>query len=107
MDISLLGCLRTKQKPIPVRPPSYFPLAKGKPQKLNWARVAGVAAPITGALVFILAYGLTGTMSYNDELLIAQSVENRRHEVVCEASRDEATRIRYNVTLAQIAAEDC
>lgn len=107
MDISLLGRLRAKQKPIPVRQPSYFPLSKGKPKKLNWARVAGVAAPTLGAIVFALIYGLTGTMAYNDELLIAQSVENRRHEVVCEASRNEATRIRYNVTLKQIDAEEC
>lgn len=78
-----------------------------KEQKLNWVKVISVAAPMTGALFFTLIYGFVGSMDYNDELLIAQTLEQRRHDVVCEASRDEATRLRYNVTLEQIAAENC
>lgn len=78
-----------------------------KERKLNWVKVISVAAPMTGALFFTLIYGFVGSMDYNDELLIAQALEQRRHDVVCEASRDEAARLRYNVTLEQVAAENC
>lgn len=87
--------------------PIHRPVTIGCKPSINWVKVSSVATSLALTVGFLFIYGVAGKMDYNDELLLAQSVELRRHEVVCEASRDEAMRMRYNVTLSQIAAENC
>lgn len=87
--------------------PIHRPVALGRKPSINWVKVSSVATSLALSIGFLFIYGIAGQMNYNDELLLAQNIEQRRHEVVCEASRDEAMRMRYNVTLSQIAAENC
>lgn len=78
-----------------------------KERKLNWTKVVGVVAPIAGALLFIAAYGIVGSMDYNDELIIANAVNEHRHQIVCAAAVNPDLQMHYGITDAQIQAEDC
>lgn len=78
-----------------------------KERKINWVKVIGVAAPITGALLFTAIYGMVGSMDYNDELIIANAVNEQRRQIVCAAAADSSIQERYGITAEQIKAEDC
>lgn len=78
-----------------------------KERKLNWAKVIGVAAPTAGALLFVAAYGAVGSMDYNDELIIANAVNEHRRQIVCTAAVDSSIQEHYGIIDEQIKAEDC
>lgn len=78
-----------------------------KERKLNWAKVIGVAAPTAGVLLFVATYGVVGSMDYNDELIIANAVNEHRHQIVCTAAIDKAIQEHYGITDEQIKAENC
>lgn len=78
-----------------------------KERKLNWVKVIGVAAPITGALLFTAVYGVVGSMDYNDELIIANAVNEHRRQMVCTAAVDSSIQEQYGITDEQIKAEEC
>ena len=78
-----------------------------KERKLNWTKVVGIAAPIVGALLFVVAYGVVGSMDYNDELIIANAVKEHRHQIICSAAVDSSIQRHYGITVKQIKAEGC
>lgn len=83
------------------------PVPRIKERKLNWEKVIGVAAPIAGALLFAAMYGVVGSMDYNDELIIANAVNEHRRQIVCSAAVDPVIQARYGITTDQIIAEGC
>lgn len=80
MTYTLLNASKCAPKPLSDKT-SYYTLRTIKPKTLNWHKVFTVILCVLSALIFVIIYGVVGTMDYNDEIILTQAVEAQKTQI--------------------------